>query len=456
MKNLPEHVAQSIRGRTLLCNGESVLVAVSGGLDSMVLLNLLHKLAPHFGWKLSVAHFNHRLRGRASDADERFVRKTAAALGLPFVGGSGAVNALAKKRRLSMEMAARALRHQFLAQTAWRMNCQTIAVAHHADDQVESFFLRLLRGTGGDGLAGMKWQSVSPADRRVKLVRPLLDLTKGALERFARTRRIHHREDASNASRDILRNRVRHELLPLMRRRFQPAMDRMILRLMDIVGADAELANETARAWLEGKASVRKIANQPVGLQRRIIQLQLQEQNIETDFDLIESLRGSPCQPVTIAPGVRIHCNEDGRISHVPATRVSFRRQREFIWLKGASGVVKFAGVKINWRKVTRRGADFGKPVAGREVFDADRVGARIVLRHWQPGDRFQPIGMTRSVKLQDWFTNRKVAREQRQALIVATTSAGKIFWIEGQRIGEQFKLAPATRRRLDWRWECP
>jgi tRNA(Ile)-lysidine synthase len=453
VQDLLEHVEQSIRERRLLRHGERILVAVSGGLDSMVLLRLLHGLAPRFGWRLCVAHFNHQLRGRASDADEQFVRKVARTLGLPFESGRGAVKARAKERGLSVEMAARELRHTFLAQAARRLKCRAIAVAHHADDQVELFCLRLLRGAGGEGLAGMKGHSISPADKRVRVVRPLLEVAREALERFARENGVRCREDASNASRDILRNRVRHELLPLLRRRYQPAIDRTILRAMDIVGADAEFANEAARAWLKLEPSSRRIEDQPVGVQRRIIQLQLQELNLEADFDLIETLRCSPGQPVTVAPGRRIQRDDAGRVFRVVTTSNRFRREREVVRLAGRSGLANFGGAKIKWRSLARRGDGLGRAWSGREIFDADQIGSRIILRHWRAGDRFQPIGMTVAVKLQDWFTNRKIPPERRRELMVATTAGGEIFWIEGQRIGERFKLTAGTRRRLIWRW---
>jgi len=453
MKSLQEQIEQTIRRRKLFRKCERILVAVSGGLDSMVLLHLLQHLAPDFGWRLCVAHFNHQLRGRASEADERFVRKAAAALGLPVRVGRGDVSSIAKQQGLSPEMAARELRHKFLARAARRLKCRTIAVAHHADDQVELFLLRLLRGAGGDGLAGMKWQSVSPANQRVRIVRPLLDLTKETLERHAIAGRIHYREDASNASGDMVRNRLRHELLPLLRRRFQPALNRTILRLMDIVGADAEVVNEAARAWLKANDPSQRLAELSVGLQRRVIQLQLQQQRIVADFDLIELLRSSPGRPVTVAASLRIQCDDRGRISRVVAAPANFRRGRKVLRLIGAAGASSFDEASIIWRKLTRRGMNLPKRSAG-ELLDADQVGSTIVLRHWQAGDRFQPIGMAAAVKLQDWFTNCKVPAELRRRLIVATTARGEIFWIEGQRIGERFKLTPDTRRRLDWRWE--
>src|SRR5580698_1300087 len=150
-------------------------------------------------------------------------------------------------------MAARKLRHEFFVKAARERKVETIALAHHADDQVELFFLRLLRGTGGSGVAGMKWRSPSPADGKIALVRPLLGLSKGDLEQFAREHKIRYHEDATNLSADILRNRIRHELLPLLRRNYQPALNKTILRLMDVVGEESDFVGEKARSWSFGK-----------------------------------------------------------------------------------------------------------------------------------------------------------------------------------------------------------
>src|ERR1035437_3208657 len=234
----------------------------------MTLLHALHELSSRHRWKLTVAHFNHQLRGRSSDADGKLVRQTAAAMRLPFAAGRANVKEFAKKTKLSVEMAARKLRHDFFARMAKERKIRVVAPAHHADDQVELFFLRVLRGAGGEGLAGMKWRSPSPVDSKIMLVRPLLDATKAELRGFARGSKIPFREDATNASLDLPRNRVRNELLPLLQRRYQPALTKTVLRLMEIVGAESDLVGEAARQWLVSKRK-RERAPRPVPLPAR-------------------------------------------------------------------------------------------------------------------------------------------------------------------------------------------
>ena len=263
MADLLQRVEENIQNRRLLKRGQAVLVAVSGGLDSMTLLHTLHELSSRHRWHLTVAHFNHRLRGRSSDADEKLVRQTAAALRLPFVAGRANVKEFAQRSKLSIEMAARKLRHDFFARTAMERKIRVVALAHHADDQVELFFLRVLRGAGGEGLAGMKWRAPSPVDSKIMLVRPLLDAAKTELRGFGCERRIRFRDDATNATLDAPRNRVRNELLPLLLRHYQPALAKTVLRLMEIVGGEADLAGEMARQWLVSHKLGR--ADLPVG-----------------------------------------------------------------------------------------------------------------------------------------------------------------------------------------------
>jgi tRNA(Ile)-lysidine synthase len=467
-----QRVETAVNKRRLLSRGRKILVAVSGGADSMVLLHALHSLARQNRWKLFVAHFNHRLRGRASDADERLVLQAAAELRLKCFSGGADVKSFAARSKISVEMAARKLRHEFLARTARERKIPVIALAHHADDQVELFFLRLLRGAGGEGLAGMKWHSPSPADKTISLVRPLLELPKAELLVFARENKIHYRDDATNFSTDFLRNRIRNELLPLLRNKYQPAVDKTVLRLMDIVGAEAELAGEMAKTVVSSlqldsiRPHAERYNNLSVAVQRKVLRQQLAGLGLLPDFELVEALRETPGKFVSVSPALSVARDASGKVFCREQAVGKFNSAELKLKLSGRAGRAEFAGRKFQWKKsatigfksksATRLGAarvGDRQPAMRLEYFDADKVGGEITLRHWRPGDRFQPIGLKSAVKLQDLFVNAKIPVARRRELVLAVSAAGEIFWVEGLRIGEKAKLTLATRRKLAWNW---
>jgi tRNA(Ile)-lysidine synthase len=450
--NLLQRIEQNIQNRRLLQRNQPILVGVSGGVDSITLLHALHKISTRQNWRMVVAHFNHQLRGRASDADEKLVRKTAAAMKLPVVVERAKVKKFARKSKLSIEMAARKLRHEFFARVAKKRKIHVIALAHHADDQVELFFLRLLRGAGGEGLAGMKWRSPSPTDKKIMLVRPLLDVTKGELRGFARENEVHFREDATNVSPNVPRNRVRNELLPLLRENYQPGLTKTVLRLMEIVGAESGLVGKLAERWLKERRPDFK--SLPVAVQRRALQAQLAGHHVAADFELVEQLRGSANQLVSVGSGRSVSRDTSGAVKLQARQATRFNADELTINLANAKRRGEFAGIRVNWQFDKVKKLVRPRYQASREFFDAEEVGEEIVLRHWRAGDRFQPIGLKSGTKLQDLFTNAKIPRLHRMGLIVGATKRGEIFWVEGLRISENFKLTPRTKRRLVWRWQ--
>jgi tRNA(Ile)-lysidine synthetase-like protein len=545
VSELLENVARNLRLRRLFRPGQAILVAVSGGLDSMVLLHLLSQMSGAQRWRLAVAHLNHGLRGGSSDADERLVRRTAKSLGLQAITERADVRQFARANGVSIEMAARRLRHEFLARAAVRLGIGNVALAHHADDQLELFFLRLLRGSGVEGLAGMKWSNPSPANPRITLVRPILDQPKSALRDYALKHRIHFREDATNSSLDIQRNRIRRELLPLLRAKYQPALDQTVLRTMEILGAEAEMMGECARQTLGGlktpetdkPAAKARLAHEdgfarlPVALQRRCVQMQLLALGIVPDFELVEKLRAAPRKPIAVRqspprglagqasrppqpkeqPALFVIRDHSGVVRVQPVDNSKFSDATLHINLTNNSGKAAFAEARLAWRLIPVSPARIGRLVrqarasshalqpagraslpmnlgpvgrgsrragrlspsnaptrqeppptehivslatAGLEFFDADMIGSGFCLRHWRPGDRFQPIGMAQAVKLQDWFTNQKIPRALRRRLLVAATAQGEVFWVEGARISERFKLTQNTIRCLQWHWQ--
>lgn len=425
----------------------------------MALLHLLHQLSKRNKWQLTIAHLNHRLRGRSSDADERLVARTAEVLHLPVVIERADVKSRVKSTRLSLEMAARETRHEFLARIAARLRIPVIALAHHADDQVELFFVRFLRGSGSEGLGGMKWRNLSPfrpTGTKIELVRPLLDQSKESLRQYAREEKIKSREDATNQSLDILRNRIRHELLPSLRRKYQPALDKVILRLMDINGAEAQVTEQAAQKWVARKALIlpKEFSQLPLAIQRRVLRLELHRHKFPTDFALVERLRKNPGVPVTISPEFAVHCDASGKLHlREPVSFAPNPKQIE-LDLKGRAGEAVFNSRRVQWENCPQKAFCRPQPESGRELFDAEKVGSPVILRYWRAGDRFQPIGMAQAVKLQDLFINKGIPRAKRHELLVATTVKDDVFWVEGVRISERFKLTRDTRRRLIWRWK--
>jgi tRNA(Ile)-lysidine synthase len=360
----------------------------------------------------------------------------------------------------SLEMRARKIRHEFLARTASRLGIQTIALGHHADDQVELFFLRLLRGSGGEGLSGMRPKGISPSNRAIRLVRPLLEIPRAQLSEFASEHGIAFREDESNKLVDIPRNRIRHELLPLIRAKYQPAINLIIPRILAIVRSETDLIGHLAIDWLQrrGVYAAFDFSDLPVAIQRKCVQLQLRRLDVEEEFELIEFLRLNPNRPQNAAKlgGVAVVRDPDGRVRVVPQIRQSTSGlgMKMVVEFGGTSGKVQFGDAEVSWRIQSIRGSKLPKKQSCQECFDAGLVGDKIILRNWQPGDRFQPIGMSNPVKLQDFFTNEKVPRAERSRRLLATTSSGVIFWVEGMRIAEQFRLTKRTNRRLQWRWK--
>ncbi len=417
----------------------------------MVLLHVLASLAHRHDWKLTVAHFNHRLRGRSSDADEKFVRASAEKLDLPFVSDSADVKDVAKAGGLSIEMAARRCRHEFLARVARERGIQRIAMAHHADDQVELFFLRLLRGAGTQGLSGMKLDAAAPWDSEVRLIRPLLECAREQIVSFARAAGVRYREDASNWSDEFLRNRVRHDLLPLLRRRFQPALNKVILRQMEILSAESDLLREEAERWRRDRK--KQFSALPVAIQRRVLQLELEEAGVAPEFELVETLRTSSGKVINVRQGLSLIHDGKGALRERTVAVEAIAAGELEVALDAVRGEGRFDGLSWRWQRIQPRPLKLPLFTQGCEWFDASRVGTQIVLRHWRPGDRFQPIGMASPQKLQDIFTNLKIPRAERLRRVVGTTHDGVIWWVEGLRIGDPFKLGPETRARLKWSW---
>jgi len=266
------------------------LIGVSGGRDSVALLHWLVSLGYE---RLMVCHLNHRLRGRSSDADERFVRKLAAKYQTEIAVDSVDVRVLAKREKMSIETAAREARYAFFGETAWRRTCRTIFVAHHADDLVETFLINLFRGAGSAGLSAMREISTRRIDGLdLTIVRPFLCVWRKEIDRYVRDHRLRFREDATNKSLTPVRNRIRRRIIPYLEKMHGRNIRQNIWRTAIIAADEEKWIESELRDSTQADLSVVKLRALPIALQRRAILKWLRAQNISNvGFDAIERVR---------------------------------------------------------------------------------------------------------------------------------------------------------------------
>lgn len=268
------------------------LVGVSGGRDSVALLDALIDAGYH---RLIVCHLDHKLRGRSSAADARFVKTLAAKLQLEGEIGRTDVAALARRTKQSIETAGRNARYEFFARIACRRRCRTIFLGHHADDLVETFLLNLFRGAGPAGLSAMRPVATRPVDGvELTIVRPLLGVSRGGIDSYIRERGLKYRDDVSNDSIAPMRNRVRHRIIPYIEKQLDRNVRRALWRAATIAADEAEWADALvdSRGAEERDLPVKELREQPRALQRRTIQRWLQAQGVvDLDFDTIELVR---------------------------------------------------------------------------------------------------------------------------------------------------------------------
>jgi len=429
-----------------------LLVAVSGGCDSVALLHALARQPARYRAAHVVAHVDHGWREESRD-DAIFVERLAERLGFRCVrtrlkpdqdsGGE------------SREMWARRRRHAFLASTARELALGTVALAHQADDQVELFLLRLFRGAGGIGLGGMRWVSPSPADPGVILARPLLSVARTGIATWLGRIGESFREDGSNRDLSIPRNAIRHQLLPLLRDFAGPGLDAALLRAADLTGADADCVREWAEGWMASHESA-GFETLHRAVQRAVIRETLIRLGQEPDYDLIERLRLKPGGGTSAHGGVNwVRQPGTAGISRVVAattragpTSVTGGKR---IRLAGKRGSVELGDATLLWSR-SKPPRQWSGRVDGDEWFDPAGLGDEVQVRRWEPGDRYRPLGGRGSIKLQDVFTNARVPRGERARRWVGVVGSGEIFWVEGMPPGEDFKVVEGMETAIRWR----
>ncbi|HET7910172.1 MAG TPA: tRNA lysidine(34) synthetase TilS [Nitrospira sp.] len=463
---LLNQVVRTVGERRLFRPGQHLLVAVSGGPDSIALLSLLIRLAPSWHLKLTAVHFNYGLRGSESDADEAFVSTYCHANNIPLVIRRPIITK--QRRASSLQSLARRARYEAMKSLARDLGADRIVTGHTANDQAETVLLWLLRGAGLTGLTGM------PVIREHIVVRPLLKTTRQDILSYLDQQGLSYRQDSSNLTRLYRRNRIRHDLLPVMEE-ITPGIVRRLERQADILRADDAYLKEVVDGLYRSLITVDANGKQrfdceavtalPVALKRRLLR------QILTVSD-----------PDRRAPAVRV---VDGLLRALSGNATSFRialrgtdviRDRQWVLVMKRHGrhealdhrasratsdpvplavpsTVYWPGTRqeIHVQEMTRQAAEPWLRRRTREcaVFDRARLSAPLMLRAWRAGDRIEPKGMGgKSKKLQDFFTDSKLSREERSRIPLLVAPEG-ILWVVGRRENERFVARKSTSRYL-------
>ncbi|CEP68546.1 Lysidine-tRNA(Ile) synthetase [Moorella glycerini] len=444
-----DRVRQTVRRYGLLVPGDKVVVGVSGGPDSLALLHSLRALQEEFGHTLHVAHLNHGLRPEAA-ADAEYVRNLARRWGLPVTIASRDVAAYQQEHRLSLEEAAREVRYRFLLEVATAVGASKIAVGHQADDQAETVLLNLLRGSGLTGLKAM-------VPQRGQVIRPLLFISRAEIEAYCRQQGLEPRQDFTNWDITLRRNKIRHQLLPFLAREFNPAIVRTLSRTAVILQEEEEILANLAQ---EAFARI-KIRQEPgclaldreewlslaPGIQRRVLRLAAASLGRKVSFNQVEGAREMASRDGTITwPGhLRVEARGTELILLVPAEGP---RAITFSYPLQVPGLTPLPEVGRAIR------AGLGEPPAtfkGTEDeawLDWDKLEKPLVVRNWQPGDYFRPLGLAGNKKLQDFFSDIHLPVARRH-LVPLVISGRRIAWVAGFRLADDFKITPVTRLAL-------
>jgi tRNA(Ile)-lysidine synthase len=462
--------------------GDRVGVAVSGGADSVALLLLLLELREKLGIVLSVVHFNHKLRGKASDADEKFVAKLAAKYKLEFHCASLDVAKKAKKERANLEAAGRRARYDYFRTLADSGVCTRIAVAHTADDQAETVLAHLLRGTGLAGLGGIH-RIAGP------VVRPLLAIRRSELRAYLREKKQAWREDRTNRDTTRMRARIRTKLLPLLEKQFQPAIVEHLATLADLAREDeaslqshAELrvlalAKETQGAVRipardiacpgsesrsphePGKVS-EKFAGCSAGIRKRMVRYlvasikqrpgQLGANHVDAVLEFARS--GQSGSSLSLPGGVQVRKERDTLVfqtaenaNHAATHQASREFEFDIDMARGSQHVrIPELGCAFRFRVIDWP-SERGETSKEDAVLDRDRLRSPLVLRNWRPGDRLRPLGHRSAHKLKRLLNEKHISRWERDGWPVLT-SGGVLAWARGFPAAAEFAADGRTR----------
>ena len=444
-------IRSTIEEYRMIERGDRVLAAVSGGVDSIVLIDALAALAPELGFALHVAHIDHNLRGKTSRADARFVEQRAAELGLPFVRAALSADALAPHRTLGPEGAAREARRALLLRLADQVGAARIALGHTASDSAETVLHHMTRGTGGTGLRGIPPVSLP-------FIRPLIRLDRTALLACAAARSLAWREDGSNADLGFTRNRLRHRVLPELER-INPRAAEAILRTASLVDDLHRVAEDVvSERWneivLEDGATLsrQRLSMEPPALQRLLLRegiarargdlTGIERVHVEAIRELIASGRA---HGELSLPDLHIQLEQD---------RIAFALEKPVHttpWVLPApvgTTEIPQVGLALSLERMDRSDRDVATQDPWTEIADEAQVAFPLEVRSRREGDRFAPLGLGRETKLKDFLIREKVPYSERDRVALLCDQE-RVLWVIGVRLSHDVRVVDDTKHLL-------
>ena len=448
-----------ISQHTMIEDEEAVLVAVSGGADSLALLYGLHTLQTHLKCHLHVAHLNHGLR-EDSAADAEFVHEHAIQLGLPFTLHTVDLHSLNTQWKLSIEAAGRKARYEFYESVCAQTGATKVALGHHQDDSAETVLMNLIRGVGSTGLKG-----IEPV-RDEKFIRPLLRFNRAEIETYLASIDVVPKHDSTNKDTRFLRNRIRHELIPFLKLKYNPNIISGLVRTANIIGAESAFLDEMTREAYDVckfevsqlkdiKLDRTKFLRHHIVLQRRIIRHSIAEINNQvSDFTydhcnaILYIINGEkPNAEITLPNGLHFRRAYEQLIFKI--TPIDTQDYNCLLNVPGNTYIPEL-DVEIQADVYDMPQGDISTVPDGtnQAVFDYSAIQLPLTLRNRQKGDRFQPYGLKGTKKIKDYLMDAKVPLSERDR-IPMLISGNDIIWVIGFTTHERYKVHHQTQRVL-------